>query len=635
MEIGSTFLPVSSQCPFCKSGLVFSSVNTNFQVCKQCESTIHRNEKMELVRFPLAKIKYQNEAIQVGTKGQYSGKSFIVIGRMQVWNSETAYNYWTLHFQSGDIQLLGEGYGIFGLYTPLVVPDYLPTDNKNKQISKGNYKGENFYLKRSEFPRILKTEGEFYFPVVNLIQNETIQISEYSSNQGTDIEIWKVSKQDPIGFKIEFIESKALNLSKLRTNFHDFSTACPKCAEVNKLEAFPYSQSFVCKTCQTPSRINGKEETNEISLNLKPLINQDIKLSDSFNLYGIYYKVLGCCQKMQVGSDNAIWNEYTLFNHLEGFAFLTEFEGHWIYLREKGHTPVRTTTARNKPIIFEGKDFVLYNKYNYKVYGAKGEFPGNHFDDLEVSSYEYIKPPEMWSLDVDSTEGNIWYHGLYQSRKELSSQVDRSFKWATGTGTLEPISTLSPKQLVSSAVIGTIALILIFLVSILNLEDKEVYRHSFYPLDQTGNGHFESDVFTVNHHYSNVEVHINADLYNNWEYFGITLLNLETGEEYFNDLDLEYYSGYDDEGPWSEGSQVDDVYFVHIPKGKYQLKFHVMWGLNGASPKGASIVVKNDTVMPRNLLFSILLFAFPLILLVIRNHYKEVERWDNSQYDNY
>ncbi len=78
------------------------------------------------------------------------------------------------------------------------------------------------------------------------------------------------------------------------------------------------------------------------------------------------------------------WREYTLYNPAEGFAYLSEYNGHWIFLKEMADAPV-VTSNKTLAYQYDGKTFKKYNQYQFNLVDSLGEFPGEVLTLIKIS----------------------------------------------------------------------------------------------------------------------------------------------------------------------------------------------------------------------------------------------------------
>ena len=143
---------------------------------------------------------------------------------------------------------------------------------------------------------------------------------------------------------------------------------------------------------------------------------------------------------------------------------------------------------------------------------------------------------------------------------------------------------------------------------------------------------FVTPVFTLQGRTSNVRLAIDTDLDNNWAYFSLALINDQTGTAYDFGREVSYYSGYDSDGHWSEGSKSDRATIPSVASGRYYLRVQTELGADSRQPVDFKLTVQRD--VPSMMLFGVvlLLLAIPPIFSAFRHYGFEQLRWRESDY---
>src|SRR5512144_727149 len=101
----------TANCPSCVEEIRFQSAMTVMAVCDYCRSTLVRHDlKLENIG-KMAELLADASPIQLGTQGQYHGRPFTVVGRIQLRYSQGLWNEWYLLFADGSGGWLGETLG--------------------------------------------------------------------------------------------------------------------------------------------------------------------------------------------------------------------------------------------------------------------------------------------------------------------------------------------------------------------------------------------------------------------------------------------------------------------------------------------------------------------------------------------
>ena len=143
-------------------------------------------------------------------------------------------------------------------------------------------------------------------------------------------------------------------------------------------------------------------------------------------------------------------------------------------------------------------------------------------------------------------------------------------------------------------------------------------------------GHFE-----VPGSAGNVGLIIHAPtLQNNWLDVEIELINETTGVSFPVEKTIEYYSGVDSDGAWSEGSHEGRVIVPAVPPGSYHMAIEATAG-PGPAALPYQIVAQRGVPVWSNFWVAVgMVLIFPL-LMRWRQYAFELTRWSESDYSPY
>jgi hypothetical protein len=633
MELITTIL----QCPNCAAVVSFSHTGTNLLQCR-CGSVLQKEyEKVVVKSFYI--IQQPFEIIAPGATGQWNGESFTVLGRVRAWIEEFVFNYWSIVFNSGELGFLGEGYGIYAIYKEVTISptSSLKDDFNNLKVgSKPRlFKTKNLLVERKYKCYKWELEGEAFFPC----NENTFETLECSAANGQHIEVIKCSKK-LTAYEVIYTSFQELNLQNLRTfDYQGKTITCTNCSEPITIYTYPYAQSFVCDKCEAryavKEGVGFKKQTDTNKIDDGPAITMGI----SGQIKGISYRVIGFALKEENNVYRSRWKEYTLFNEAEGYAFLSEYNGHWIYASEKGNAPVLMSQTIDN-FIFDNEDFQLFNSYSYNIISAKGEFPYNIFNDESKKVKEFISPPEIWIQEYDTHEGIIWFLGEHIDGKE----IEEAFKgnvilpYKTATGAVEPKGFIATPKILLVSLVAAILLFFIHLLTTLNNRQEILMDREFVFGDSASTFSFTTKKFHLDERRSNLEFSIYAPVDNSWFELEATLVNDKTGTEYSLNKGVEYYHGYSEGEYWTEGSTTEKAYLSSIPSGDYILQLQGTRDNNYYATNQLNnfqLRIAYDVPIHRNFLICLgLLLIWPLIKYnLIRYH--ERNRWSNSPFSPY
>ena len=123
-----------------------------------------------------------------------------------------------------------------------------------------------------------------------------------------------------------------------------------------------------------------------------------------------------------------------------------------------------------------------------------------------------------------------------------------------------------------------------------------------------------------------------ANVNNSWVYLDLALVNTATGTVHKVGREVSYYSGYDSDGSWSEGSRNDEAFLSDIPPGRYILEADAEADHNHGDTLFTDVVVYRDVPVWANFwALEFFLLLFPL-WAAWRGASFEIKRWAESDH---
>lgn len=625
------------QCPACERVIRFSHDETTLLQCV-CGTVINRKEGGLLVARPFFVVQNPGDLIQPGTGGTVQGKAFTVLGRLRAWFDASVFNYWTILFSDGELAYLGEGYGLYSILRKTTV-DRLLTESYLTGMAIGSKRdllnGQEFLLEKGSRCHKWEVEGEVWLPECD----NALSVHDFAAQSGQRITLFRFLPSLILPFEVTYVSYAALQLTATRSAELAVKTfTCGHCETKVDVKTYPFAQSCACPACglQYVLRAEGFKSTGKFP----PLEKgPDITLGSSGQVKGVPYEVIGYALKEENNQYHSQWKEYTLYNREEGYAFLSEFEGHWVFARERGDSPV-LKIDKVKTFVHGGEDFQLYNAYSFTIQNARGEFPGNLFGAEGTYCKEFISPPEVWIREQNGEEGITWFLGEHVSGRDLEKtfRMPAGAPYKTGIGAVEPTFFISPFKLLRMAGIGVLFLLALHLLVSAFRQNKVILDQEFSfstgqaANDSATNLSFVSRPFHLDKWRSNLAFEIYAPVDNDWFELSATLVNKATGSEYSLAKGVEYYHGYSDGESWKEGSRREDAYLTQIPAGDYVLQVQGQRSMGFNHVSDFHVTVTYDVSTERNLFISIVLLLVWPVVQYIRTNKIEKKRWSNSPF---
>jgi hypothetical protein len=627
------------QCPTCSRAVHYRSKETRLNVCS-CGQVINRLDSDHLVPKPAFTLPDHNDLVQIGTAGKYTDQTFEVIGRFRLWLSESVYNYWTILFDDGTPAFLAEGYGMYAIMKRMVPEQAITASDVSRLDVSDSVSLTNevpWYLQRRDKAWKYEVEGEVWMPECS----DQFQLFDFYARGHLHAEAIRYLDDYIVFYHIDFVDYPSLTLQNLNENPPaPKEVLCTNCNTTIAVKTFPYAQSCSCTSCGT--RFAFKDAGSGFRTLKKDTENDNalaIPLGSKGNVKGIDYEVIGYALKEEDNAEAARWKEYVLYNRAEGYAFLSEYGGSWLYARERGNSPVIGSNSPDS-ILYRGEEYDLYNRYAIRIVDTAGEFPYDIFDDeRKIVSAEFIAPPIMWIYEKSSEEGINWFVGEHLSAKELARQFPGAIlPTQTERGVLDPRGRINLPLLLKTTLAGMIVLILVHFLIGFTQQQRTVFSGDLQLRDSTASSTFVSPNFALTKWRSNLVFDLSSPVDNNWIDMDATLVDANNGQEYGIEQTVEYYHGVDDGESWNEGSTNETAYLSSIPRGNYFLRIEASRDTTNSSwtaVRDLSVTVKNDVPMSRNLfIFLGLLLAWPIVAYSWY-YFTERRRWANSQFSPY
>ncbi len=237
----------------------------------------------------------------------------------------------------------------------------------------------------------------------------------------------------------------------------------------------------------------------------------------------------------------------------------------------------------------------------------------------------------MLSREKSATEVN-WTHCIYVPGEEIKTafKINGKFPEPVGIGPNQPSPMLERWRELApiwrNFFLGTLALMFLHTI----LAHNEIVFSEHLNFDPAVKERAKVSAPFELKGKNNVEVEINAAVNNNYLDVDLDLVNEDTGLSYDMQTGAEYWSGYDSDGSWSEGSRSGSDLEPNVPAGKYHLV--ITPSSSSSTPIEYDVKVKRGVTVYSNFLFAFLLLSFFPIFYFIRKGSFESERWAASDH---
>jgi hypothetical protein len=647
---------IQAGCPNCGNSVPFRSEFSTHAVCAYCDTMVVRTASGVENLGKVAEIQQDGSPLQVGVSGEYSGKNFQIVGRIQLAYGDGFWNEWHLMFSNGEAGWIGEAMGeYFVSFESETVP---PSENAVSIGRKIELGGQAYGVTGYTRNRVSAYEGELPFLVDSKEEFSTYDLRSVSGKAATI----DYSGDKPTLFEGEYKSFQSFNFAGLRQEGAPPDPAmgmrvpatagtvdkfnCPTCGAPHSVSGGVRSKVLVCEYCGSAvdissSSLNVIWQEEQMRQQLKG--GTEIPLGAAAKLNDIEFTVIGYVRKsVTYQGVNYPWIEYLMYNYTNGYRWLVESDGHYTLMDtiyELPQTPggdmVDSPTTMS--VGYEGETYRHFQTSNAHVDAVAGEFYWRVKIGDHAANFDYVAPPHTLSAEVSQT-GIVWAKGDYKTRDEIRQLfgIQAALRTPVGVAPAQPNPFVSESKTVwrtfwAASIVG-FCLLAFGLISgssgVIYATKGQVYE----TFRQSTPG--ASEDFEIKGH-GNVSLNFKSSPSKRWIFIKATLENQKTKKTYPIGVTLERFYG--------KGSTEKRVRKSGIPNGTYKLRWEVTSGTTSKTPDKVdgktkstklpySITVKRgDAVWGWFFFMVLVLVPIPIVLTTKRSGF-ETRRWYNSDY---
>jgi len=619
-------------CPTCGAEVEFRYDDSFVRVCGHCRSAVVRTDRGVETLGRFADLVPIQSPLKLFAEGKHGKTGFLLIGMAQLRHAAGGvWQEWYAKLDGGQWAWLSEAQG--RLYLTFERPDV--TVPPMAQLAPGaaiQLAGSTFTVAELGTATYVSAQGEIPY---RLVPASSFQFADLSDGRGGFATIDYGNGSEPPAVYLGYqVTPQGLGLSggeaqpQVQAPAPGARLACPNCNGSLELRAPDQTLRVACPYCNSLVSVEGGTLSIIAKQAKKPV--PGIALGTKGTFADGELTVIGYVGRSAY-IDGTWWpfEEYLLYAPSVGFRWLVCSDGHWSYVQ-----PVATgAVVVDVNVLYDGVVFRRFQVAELRVDSVLGEFYWRVQAGERVRSEDYIAPPAMLSLEATKSEQN-WSLSTYLTR----SDVDKAFgkhvflPSPTGVAPNQPY----PGGIGKVTALVTVAFFAVGIGKCATAPAAEKLRKHFPvpmtagkpapsptvdpgldpslalpPIDPTdptatpppattppagsdaspaeppGDVKF-SEKFQLDGG-KNVVFELSSDVINNWVYATLDLVNDGTGSVISLDKTLEYYTGFDDEGSWSEGSSTADEVIGPVDPGTYVLRVEAQHGGTGNVDLGVVI----------------------------------------------
>ncbi|MEO6655535.1 MAG: DUF4178 domain-containing protein [Pyrinomonadaceae bacterium] len=634
---------IQANCPSCAGPIEFKSGSTIVLVCPFCRSAVSRTDRGLEDLGKVAEIAESESPLMLGLKGAYKDARFELTGRAQLKHElGGTWDEWYATFSNGWVGWLAEAQGRFYMtfYQPLAEGVRLPSfaglqlgqtmpEIPNSTAFMVHEKGKGTSAAADgEIPYKL-TPGEPFEYADLAGKNNAFATIDYSMDPpwvfvGSMVTLAEIGLGDA---KPVQREAKRVSIAGM---------GCPNCGGPLTLIAPDKAERVTCPNCDSLLDVNQGNLSYFKSLTPPPNAPEFVAPIGSEGTFpgDVKFKIIGAVvRSVTMEGIQYFWHEYLLYNPMIGFRWLVHSDNHWNFVESVNAADVGQDSVftSGSTVDYNGQKFKIFQDAPATVEYVKGEFYWRVEQGETVRAVDYVAAPIMLSQEISENEIN-WSAGTYMTNDEVEKVFGMSgLPRPWGVGPNQPFTgrfyyTWGALPLLALLVVAVLMIPLAGITkTVLNQEivlppmtNATVGQAVFsQPFDIKGN--------------SNVRITAGAQVDNSWANLDVDLVNDQSQEVESVNVPIEYYSGSDSDGAWTEGGKSTDATLSSLPAGKYTLRVEGTWQ-NWQTQMPVSVKVEQGVNRGVNFCCALVVLFIVPVLGLFRKFSFESSRWKDSMF---
>jgi hypothetical protein len=345
-------------------------------VCEFCKTTLLKDAASIRNLGKMSEVLEDFSPLQIGTSGQFGGKSFSLIGRIQLRYTEGFWNEWYALFDDGSSGWVSDGSGQFTVTFPKPVNGALPLFDK---LVPGNFLhlgGVSFATSDVRTAQCTAGQGELPFKVGAGYQARVADFR--AGDQFLTLDYSEPTPRLYLGGAVELAALKpqllrdTAQIAESAGRFHGKVTAlnCPACGAPVKV-APGVTVHIVCPSCHAEVDASGSTAAVLAKGAQVESLTFTLKLGSEALIDGARYTILGAMRRAEGEDSSAAWSEYFLYAPGRKFIWLVETDEGWQRSEVLDRWPVWDGAGHAR---LEGVNYSQTSRYGARVLFAMGSF---------------------------------------------------------------------------------------------------------------------------------------------------------------------------------------------------------------------------------------------------------------------
>ena len=391
-------------CPGCGAPVEFRSAQSAYAVCSFCRSTVVRQGETLARIGQMAELFDDHSPLQLMAAGQWRGRAFTLVGRLQYKGETGTWTEWNALFDDGTAGVLGEDNGAYVFVVPAAMRREVPQASQFRVGATTAIEGKPYAVTSNQQVALLSAQGEL--PKLPAL-GQPFAMVELRSTDGEVLTI-DYGSQPPQLSRGGSVRLEDLRLSGLREDSAKEERgrhfACPNCGAPVDV-ALDSSQSITCRSCNSLIEL-GAGVGGELhhALQDEP-VEPVIPLGSLGQLQGVHWQVVGFQHRTghEPGDDEEFgWDEYLLYNRERGFIFLVDSQEGWSLVKTTTGAPA--LSGGEQSATYLGAKYQLKESYEAQTRYVAGEFYWPVERGQKTFNRDYVRGDTLLSMERSPRE---------------------------------------------------------------------------------------------------------------------------------------------------------------------------------------------------------------------------------------
>ncbi|MGB0797924.1 MAG: DUF4178 domain-containing protein, partial [Planktomarina sp.] len=353
---------------------------------------------------------------------------------------------------------------------------------------------------------------------------------------------------------------------------------------------------------------------------------------------GVEFTVIGTIQFREIGAKRVWeWVDHQLYSPTHGYATLTVENGHVTFTR-RDHlagsvwmSSQWVETAEHPPIVgAHGKGFKYFETSAAHIVFVEGEFNWAPQIGGRSTTVTAMSDDIMLSFEDDGSGEREVYQTTYVSADEVYTAFGVSNPpRQIGTHAVQPYVPHRSAGFFKKATLAfTAAALVLIMILMFGFTGRTVLNQQLAVSDLPA-----ELTFDVTHPGRLAKIRVQGNANNSWAYIAVGVTDPDDVPVFEAGRTVEYYTGRDADGRWTEGRRSSTLRFIPKQAGTYSvevaLEENQTWNGSGTRVTQVSIDVRQGRISPMWMIGSLFCFIIMLAILfgIPYNHHRKNPRW--------